>query len=124
VWEEAPSIIFYVLFVAAGGHNFIKDIVVAVSVVVAVGGCYFAYAQHRRAQSHVQKLVNDLSSLQSAEDALSTLQQQYGFFSPVFFWPFISLICSRYCQDSHSGIKLKAATALNFKALTKSLNCF
>jgi len=62
-----------------GGHNFIKDIIVAVSVIVAVGGCYFAYTQHRRAQVHVQRLMKDLSSLQNAEDALSQMHQQCVF---------------------------------------------
>jgi len=62
--------------VTVGSHNFVKDIIVAVSVVVAVGGCYFAYSQHRRAQAHVQRLMKDLSSLQNSEDALSELQEQ------------------------------------------------
>jgi len=72
----SPAILS-VAVVSAAGHNFIKDIIVAVSVVVAVGGCYFAYTQHRRAQVHVHRLMKDLSSLQNAEDALSQLQQQY-----------------------------------------------
>jgi len=65
-----------VVVLVVGSHNFIKDIIVAVSVVVAVGGCYFAYSQHRRAQVHVQRLMKDLSSLQNSEDALSEMQQQ------------------------------------------------
>jgi len=65
--------------VAVGGHSFIKDIVVAASVIVAVGGCYFAYSQRRQARGRIQKLMTDLSSLQNAEDALSQMQQQYVF---------------------------------------------
>jgi hypothetical protein len=59
-----------------GKHSFVKDLVLVVSLVIAVGGCYFAYVQHNRAQSHVQKLMKDLSSLQNAEDTLSEMQQQ------------------------------------------------
>jgi len=65
------------VYCIVGGHNFVKDIVVAVSVVIAIGGCYFAFSQHRQAQTHVQRLMKDLSSLQNAEDALSQMQQQY-----------------------------------------------
>jgi len=76
----------------AGGHNFVKDIVVAVSVIVAVGGCYFAYSQHRRAQTHIHRLMKDLSSLQNAEDALSQLQDQYVF-CPFYFNAVKQMVC-------------------------------
>lgn len=70
-------ILLGVIFWRPGRHNFARDVtILAVSLAVASGGCYFAYLQHRRAQSHVQKLTKDLSSLQNAEDTLAQMQQQ------------------------------------------------
>ena len=58
------------------GHNYIKDLVLVTSLVIAVGGCWLAYMQHRYSQSQVQKLLCDMKNLQSAEDALGTLKQK------------------------------------------------
>ncbi|XP_050416691.1 stromal interaction molecule 1 isoform X5 [Patella vulgata] len=57
-------------------HNYVKDVVLLTSLVVAIGGCWFAYMHHRYSQQHVQKLMKDLESLQKAEEALQELQEK------------------------------------------------
>lgn len=54
------------------------------SIVVAAGGCWFAYAQHKKSQTHIQKMMKDMEALQRAEDSLMDLQKEYAFNN--FFW--------------------------------------
>lgn len=49
------------------------------SIVVAAGGCWFAYAQHKNSQTHIQKMMKDMEALQRAEDSLMDLQKAYAF---------------------------------------------
>ena len=56
------------------GHNYIKDLALVASMVIAVGGCWLAYVQNRYSQSHLKKVMKDLDNLQKAEDALTSLQ--------------------------------------------------
>lgn len=55
-------------------HNFKKDIAVVLSLLIGLGGCYFAYRQQKLAHKQMHKVMKDLSSLQSAEDALTQIQ--------------------------------------------------
>ncbi|XP_013407301.1 stromal interaction molecule 1-like [Lingula anatina] len=58
------------------GHSYIKDIALVASLVIAIGGCWFAYIQHKYSQSHMKKMITDLDNLQRAEDALTELQEK------------------------------------------------
>ena len=58
-------------------HNYVKDLVLVTLLVIAVGGCWLAYMQHRYSQSQVKKLITDMKHLQDAETALGTLKQKY-----------------------------------------------
>ena len=49
---------------------------VVLSLLVGIGGCYFAYLQHKAAHLQMQKVMKDLTSLQSAEDALTQVQNE------------------------------------------------
>lgn len=49
------------------------------SIVVAAGGCWFAYAQHKKSKTHIQKMMKDMEALQRAEDSLMDLQKEYAF---------------------------------------------
>ena len=64
-------------YVYVTGHNYIKDLALVASLVVAVGGCWLAYIQHKYAQSHLQKVMRDLDNLQKSEDALLELQDKW-----------------------------------------------
>lgn len=57
-------------------HNYMKDLVLIVSVVMGVGGCWFAQAQNKASKVHISKMMKDLESLQSAEQSLIDLQEQ------------------------------------------------
>ncbi|XP_064636160.1 stromal interaction molecule homolog isoform X4 [Lineus longissimus] len=57
-------------------HSYMKDLILVTSLFVAMAGCWFAYIQHKNAQSHLKKMMSDLDVLQKAEDSLSTLQHQ------------------------------------------------
>ncbi|ESN90607.1 hypothetical protein HELRODRAFT_189915 [Helobdella robusta] len=57
-------------------HNFKKDVAVIISLLVGLGGCYFAYRQQKLAHVQMQKVMKDLSSLQNAEDALIQVQNE------------------------------------------------
>lgn len=49
------------------------------SIFVAIGGCWFAYSQHKKSQTHIQKMMKDMEALQRAEDSLMDLQKAYVF---------------------------------------------
>ncbi|XP_071360346.1 stromal interaction molecule 2 [Trachinotus anak] len=57
-------------------HNYMKDLLLIVSVVMGVGGCWFAQAQNKASKVHVTKMMKDLESLQRAEQSLIDLQEQ------------------------------------------------
>lgn len=57
-------------------HNYMKDLLLIVSVVMGVGGCWFAQAQNKASKVHIAKMMKDLESLQSAEQSLIDLQEQ------------------------------------------------
>ncbi|KAL5011645.1 hypothetical protein ScPMuIL_010196 [Solemya velum] len=56
------------------GHSFKKDIALATSLLVAIGGFWIAYIQNKRAQLQVKKMIKDMDSLQKAGESLSDLQ--------------------------------------------------
>uniref|UniRef100_A0A673LU26 Stromal interaction molecule 1-like n=1 Tax=Sinocyclocheilus rhinocerous TaxID=307959 RepID=A0A673LU26_9TELE len=57
-------------------HNHLKDFMLVVSIVIGMGGCWFAYIQNRHSKDHMKKMMNDLDSLQRAEQSLHDLQQK------------------------------------------------
>ncbi|KAM9426815.1 stromal interaction molecule 2 [Pholidichthys leucotaenia] len=57
-------------------HNWMKDFVLMVSVVIGVGGCWFAYVQNKSSKVHISQMMKDLESLQHAEQSLLELQSR------------------------------------------------
>ncbi|XP_056329157.1 stromal interaction molecule 1a isoform X1 [Danio aesculapii] len=57
-------------------HNHLKDFMLVVSIVIGMGGCWFAYIQNRHSKDHMKKMIKDLDSLQRAEQSLHDLQQK------------------------------------------------
>uniref|UniRef100_A0A9J8DEA1 Tromal interaction molecule 2a n=2 Tax=Cyprinus carpio TaxID=7962 RepID=A0A9J8DEA1_CYPCA len=57
-------------------HNWMKDLVLIVSVVMGIGGCWFAQVQNKSSKIHISKMMKDLESLQRAEQSLRDLQEQ------------------------------------------------
>ncbi|XP_029706220.1 stromal interaction molecule 2-like isoform X2 [Takifugu rubripes] len=57
-------------------HNYMKDLLLIVSVVMGVGGCWFAQAQNKNSKIHIARMMKDLESLQKAEQSLIDLQEQ------------------------------------------------
>ncbi|XP_074538896.1 stromal interaction molecule 2 [Halichoeres trimaculatus] len=57
-------------------HNYMKDLLLIVSVVMGVGGCWFAQVQNKASKIHIAKMMKDLESLQRAEQSLMDLQEQ------------------------------------------------
>ncbi len=62
------------------GHNYIKDLALVLSLVLALGGCWLAYVQHKYSQNHIRKVMRELEALQKAEDNLTNLQEKYVYF--------------------------------------------
>ncbi|XP_054902797.1 stromal interaction molecule 1-like isoform X3 [Poeciliopsis prolifica] len=58
----------------AGRQNRWKDLVLGLSVLMALGGCWFAYIQTRKSRDDMGKLMKDLEGLQRAEESLLDLQ--------------------------------------------------
>lgn len=56
------------------GHSFLKDVVVAFSVLVATVGCWMAVLQKRKAKEQMERMMKDMKILQQAEDGLQELQ--------------------------------------------------
>ncbi|XP_072109020.1 stromal interaction molecule 2 isoform X1 [Mobula birostris] len=67
-----------VLFGAPIGprHNWLKDFILAVSMVVGIGGCWFAYTQNRNSKEHITKMMKELDSLHKAEESLMEFQER------------------------------------------------
>ncbi|KAM6909024.1 stromal interaction molecule 2 [Xenentodon cancila] len=57
-------------------HNWMKDFVLMVSIVIGVGGCWFAYMQNKSSKVHISQMMKDLESLQHAEQSLLDLQSR------------------------------------------------
>ncbi|XP_067117451.1 stromal interaction molecule 2 isoform X2 [Osmerus mordax] len=57
-------------------HNWLKDFVLMVSILIGVGGCWFAYVQNKSSRVHISQMMRDLESLQSAEFSLMELQER------------------------------------------------
>uniref|UniRef100_A0A667XFV0 Stromal interaction molecule 2 n=1 Tax=Myripristis murdjan TaxID=586833 RepID=A0A667XFV0_9TELE len=57
-------------------HNYMKDLLLIVSVVMGIGGCWFAQVQNKASKIHIAKMMKDLESLQRAEQSLRELQEQ------------------------------------------------
>uniref|UniRef100_A0A673M3Y9 SAM domain-containing protein n=1 Tax=Sinocyclocheilus rhinocerous TaxID=307959 RepID=A0A673M3Y9_9TELE len=57
-------------------HNHLKDFMLVVSIVIGMGGCWFAYIQNRHSKDHMKKMMKDLESLNRAELSLHDLQQK------------------------------------------------
>ncbi|XP_051537712.1 stromal interaction molecule 1b isoform X2 [Myxocyprinus asiaticus] len=57
-------------------HSHLKDLMLVVSIVIGMGGCWFAYIQNRNSKDHMSKMMKDLDGLQRAEQSLMDLQQK------------------------------------------------
>ncbi|CAL9700293.1 unnamed protein product [Knipowitschia caucasica] len=57
-------------------HNYMKDLLLIVSFVMGIGGCWFAQTQNKISKVHIARMMKDLESLQSAEQSLTELQEQ------------------------------------------------
>uniref|UniRef100_A0A4W4HPH6 SAM domain-containing protein n=1 Tax=Electrophorus electricus TaxID=8005 RepID=A0A4W4HPH6_ELEEL len=57
-------------------HNWMKDLLLILSVVMGVGGCCFAQAQNKAFKVHISKMMTDLEGLHRAEQSLRDLQEQ------------------------------------------------
>ncbi|XP_063806915.1 stromal interaction molecule 1 isoform X3 [Pseudophryne corroboree] len=55
-------------------HNHLKDFMLVVSIVIGVGGCWFAFIQNRYSKDHMKKMMKDLEGLHRAEQSLHDLQ--------------------------------------------------
>lgn len=62
--------------VSAGRHNQWKDLVLGMSILMALAGCWFAYIQKRKSRSDLGRLTKDLEGLQRAELSLLELQEK------------------------------------------------
>ncbi|KAM4544994.1 stromal interaction molecule 1-like isoform 2-T2 [Odontesthes bonariensis] len=59
-----------------GLQNRWKDPVLGLSILMALGGCWFAYVQTRKSRDDLGKLMKDLEGLQTAEQSLMDLQEK------------------------------------------------
>ncbi|KAI1241417.1 hypothetical protein IHE44_0004890 [Lamprotornis superbus] len=59
-------------------HNHLKDFMLVVSIVIGVGGCWFAYIQNRYSKEHMKKMMKDLEGLHRAEQSLHDLQERWA----------------------------------------------
>ncbi|XP_075715000.1 stromal interaction molecule 2 isoform X2 [Rhinoderma darwinii] len=57
-------------------HNWVKDFVLTISIVIGVGGCWFAYTQNKTSKEHISQMMKDLEGLQKAEISLLELQER------------------------------------------------
>ncbi|XP_020307793.1 stromal interaction molecule 1 isoform X2 [Oncorhynchus kisutch] len=57
-------------------HSYLKDLMLVVSIVMALGGCWFAYIQNRSSKDHLGKMMRDLEGLQRAEQSLHDMQEK------------------------------------------------
>ncbi|XP_073681271.1 stromal interaction molecule 1b isoform X2 [Garra rufa] len=57
-------------------RSHLKDWMLVVSIVIGVGGCWFAFIQNRNSRDHIGQMMKDLEGLQRAEQSLLDLQQK------------------------------------------------
>ncbi|XP_075050863.1 stromal interaction molecule 2 isoform X2 [Mixophyes fleayi] len=57
-------------------HNWVKDFVLTISIVIGVGGCWFAYTQNKTSKEHIAQMMKDLEGLHNAELSLFELQER------------------------------------------------
>ncbi|XP_053572071.1 stromal interaction molecule 2-like [Bombina bombina] len=57
-------------------HNWVKDFVLTISIVIGVGGCWFAYTQNKTSKEQISQMMKDLEGLQKAELSLMELQER------------------------------------------------
>ncbi|XP_042256646.1 stromal interaction molecule 2 isoform X4 [Thunnus albacares] len=57
-------------------HNWMKDFILMISIVIGVGGCWFAYVQNKSSKVHISQMMKDLESLQHAEQSLFDMQSR------------------------------------------------
>ncbi|XP_035233663.1 stromal interaction molecule homolog isoform X1 [Stegodyphus dumicola] len=65
-----------VLFGPPRNHNYLKDIILTLSLGIAILGCWFAFVQHKKSQAQLRKTMKDMESLQYAEESLRQLQKE------------------------------------------------
>jgi len=76
-YAACPDATHLLLPPAAGPqHNWMKDFILMVSIVIGVGGCWFAYVQNKSSKVHMSQMMRDLESLQNAEENLLDLQSR------------------------------------------------
>lgn len=73
VWRFVHA---WLLCLSAGRHNPWKDLVLGISILMALGGCWFAYVQNRKSKDDLGKLMKDLEGLQRAELSLLEVQEK------------------------------------------------
>jgi hypothetical protein len=56
--------------------NYVKDIILITSLVVALMGCGIAYTFHKSSKSQMKKVMEEMENLQKAEDSLMELQDK------------------------------------------------
>uniref|UniRef100_A0A674I4A5 Stromal interaction molecule 2 n=1 Tax=Terrapene triunguis TaxID=2587831 RepID=A0A674I4A5_9SAUR len=61
---------------ARPSHNWMKDFVLAISIVIGFGGYWFAHTQNKTSREHITKMMKDLESLQTAEQSLLDVQER------------------------------------------------
>lgn len=92
-----------------------KDFVLTISIMIGIGGCWFAYTQNKTSKEHVTKMMKDLESLQTAEQSLCELQERYlrtlGLYTP--------LGCSKSLQNCY--YKMRQAPELRKQWLPAAL---
>ncbi|KAJ8028783.1 Stromal interaction molecule 1 [Holothuria leucospilota] len=54
-------------------NSYVKDWILVISLIVALGGCWFAFVQYRYSRNHI---MSELESLQQAEDSLRQMQDK------------------------------------------------
>lgn len=77
VWKMSPAFLLCCSPATGPQHNWMKDFVLMVSIVIGVGGCWFAYVQNKSSKVHISQMMKDLESLQHAEQSLLDLQSRY-----------------------------------------------
>lgn len=65
-----------VLFGPPKSHNYVKDVILVFSIIIATAGCWFAHVQHKHSQTQMRKMTKDMESLQHAEESLLELQKE------------------------------------------------
>lgn len=66
-----------------GWHKQWKDLVLVMSILMALGGCWFAYIQKKKSLSDLGRLMKDLEGLQRAEQSLLELQEKLVHYLPL-----------------------------------------